>query len=164
MAEGGGFFKTASQLDRPDIQLHFVIGIVDDHMRKMHFSHGYSCHVCVLRPESRGEVGLTSSDPLAPPRIDPNYLGDPADLATLKKGARMMEKIMQAEALSPWRGEQLYAHNGSDAALEADIRARALIPFITRSEPAGWGVMRMLFAIFRAVLTGSRGFVWLMHP
>ena len=125
MAEGGGFFKSASQLDRPDIQLHFVIGIVDDHMRKMHFSHGYSCHVCVLRPESRGEVGLSSSDPLAPPRIDPNYLGDPSDLATLKKGARLMDKIMQAEALSPWRGEQLYAHNGSDAALEADIRARA---------------------------------------
>ena len=38
---------------------------------------------------------------------------------------RMVERIMEAEPLAPWRGKQLYAHDGSDAALEADIRARA---------------------------------------
>ncbi len=41
------------------------------------------------------------------------------------KGARILERIMEAKALAPWRGARLYPHNGSDAALEADIRARA---------------------------------------
>lgn len=125
MAEGGGFFRTSPDLERPDIQLHFVVGIVDDHMRKLHFSHGYSCHVCVLRPASRGQVGLHSADPAAPPRIDPNYLGAASDLETMKRGARLMERILQAEALAPWRGRTLYETDGSDAALEADIRRRA---------------------------------------
>ncbi len=125
MAEGGGFFRTSQDLDRPDIQFHLVIGIVDDHMRKIHFSHGFSCHVCVLRPESKGHVGLQSSDPKAPPRIDPNYLSSDKDLETLKKGARLMQQVMETQALEPWRGKWLYAHDGSDAALEADIRARS---------------------------------------
>ena len=124
-AEGGAFLKSAPDRDRPDLQLHFVIGIVDDHMRKLHAGYGFSCHVCVLRPKSRGMVGLVSSDPMAAPRIDPQYLSDPEDLVTLKAGARRMEAVLEATPLDPWRGQRLYAHDGSDAALEADIRARA---------------------------------------
>ncbi len=40
-------------------------------------------------------------------------------------GARMLEGILSAPPLAPWRGRRLYPHDGSDAALEADIRARA---------------------------------------
>lgn len=124
-AEGAGFLRSQPGIDRPDLQLHFVIGIVDQHMRKLHFRHGYSCHVCVLRPHSRGQVGLNSADPLAPPRIDPAFLSDPRDLPLMMRGARMMEGILEAPALAPWRGKRLYPIDGSDAALEADIRARA---------------------------------------
>lgn len=124
-AEGGAFLKSTPDLPRPDLQLHFVVGIVDEHMRKIHFRFGYSCHVCVLRPESRGHVGLQSSDPAHPPRIDPNFLSDPRDLDVLMRGARAMEGILDAPELAPWRGQKLYAHDGSDAALEADIRARS---------------------------------------
>ena len=124
-AEGGAFLKSTPEVDRPDLQLHFVIGIVDDHLRKLHFAFGYSCHVCVLRPKSRGVVGLNSTDPKAAPLIDPQYLSDPDDLALMMTGARRMEAILEAEPLTPWRSRRLYAHDGSDAALEADIRARA---------------------------------------
>ncbi len=124
-AEGGAFLKSDPAVDRPDLQLHFVVGIVDQHMRKIHFRFGYSCHVCVLRPESRGQVGLHSSDPARPPRIDPGYLSDPRDLQVLMKGARTMERILDAPPLDPWRGKKLYPHDGSDRALESDIRARA---------------------------------------
>jgi choline dehydrogenase-like flavoprotein len=124
-AEGGAFFGSSPGLDRPDLQLHFVVGIVDSHMRKLHFKFGYSCHVCVLRPFSRGHVGLTSARPGKPPRIDPGYLSDPRDLAVLMAGARQMETLLTAKPLDPWRGRRLYPHDGSDAALEADIRARA---------------------------------------
>lgn len=124
-AEGGAFFKSEPDLRRPDLQLHFVIGIVDNHMRTIHLPFGYSCHVCVLRPHSRGQVGLQSADPAAPPRIDPQFLSDLRDLDVLMKGARRMEQILDAAPFAPWRGKRLYPHDGSDAALEADIRARA---------------------------------------
>ena len=125
MAEGCAFLRSDPGLDKPDLQLHFVIGIVDEHMRKLHLTNGYSCHVCLLRPHSRGHVGLTSANPAAPPRIDPAYLSDPRDLAPLMRGARIMERILESPALEPWRGRRFHPHDGSDAALETDIRNRA---------------------------------------
>lgn len=124
-AEGGAFLRSDPGQARPDLQLHFVIGIVDQHMRKIHLKHGYSCHVCALRPWSRGRVGLSNTNPEAAPLIDPAFLSDPRDLPLLMKGARQMEALLEAPALAPWRGRRLYPHDGSDRALEADIRARA---------------------------------------
>ncbi len=124
-AEGGAFLRSDSMLDRPDLQLHFVIGIVDDHMRKIRLAHGFSCHVCVLRPKSRGRVGLTDARATSPPLIDPAFLSDAADLRSLMQGARTMDALLKADPLTPWRGKRLYPHDGSDTALEADIRARA---------------------------------------
>ncbi len=126
-AEGAAFLKTEPGLERPDIQLHFVIAIVDDHARKLHLGHGFSCHVCALRPFSRGTVGLQSNDQLAPPAIDPKYLDDPRDLATMIKGARMMRDILQAPALARYRHKELHGthDNMTDAEWETHIRARA---------------------------------------
>ena len=125
-AEGAAFLKTESHLERADIQLHFVISIVDDHARKLHMGHGFSCHVCVLRPKSRGSVGLSSADPMAPPRIDPQFLSDPEDLAVLMKGARKTRQLMQTEPLAGYIHKELFIkEEPDDAALEQHIRARA---------------------------------------
>jgi len=124
-AEGGAFLMSRPGLQVPDLQVHFVIAIVDDHMRRIRLSDGWSAHVCVLRPDSRGTVGLQDANPASPPRIDPNFLSAPSDLDTLKAGVRLLEQAMAAPPLAPWRGERLYPHDGSDAALEADIRRRA---------------------------------------
>src|SRR6476661_5508764 len=72
-AECGGFLKTHPDLDVPDIQLHFGMALVDDHGRKRHKGTGFSCHVCLLRPKSRGTVALDGTDPFVAPRIDPNF-------------------------------------------------------------------------------------------
>lgn len=125
-AEGAAFLKTEPELDRPDIQLHFVIGIVDDHARKLHLGHGYSCHVCVLRPKSRGSVSLASDDPMAAPTIDPNFLSDPDDLARTMAGVRMTRRIMQAEPLAGYAHKELFIKGEpDDAELEDHIRSRA---------------------------------------
>ncbi len=126
-AEGAGFLKTDPALERPDIQLHFVISIVDDHARKLHLGHGFSCHICALRPYSRGTVTLASGDPLAAPAIDPRFLSDPRDLQTTIKGAKMARDILQAPAMAPYRDKELFGtHDGmSDAEWESHIRARA---------------------------------------
>ena len=125
-AEGGAFLKTDPTLDRPDIQLHFVISIVDDHARKLHAGYGFSCHVCVLRPKSRGSVRLASADPLAAPAIDPAFFADPDDLAVMLKGTRITRRILSAPALAPYRARELYlSGEPDDETLTAHIRARA---------------------------------------
>ena len=126
LAEAGGFIKTDPSEDEPDIQLHFLPAIVDDHGRKKHFGAGVSCHTCVLRPKSRGELLLSSSDPLAAPAIDPNFFGDPDDLDRTVKGARIVHNIFRAPALEGHLGKRLYLEDETDdAALIEDIRARA---------------------------------------
>lgn len=126
-AEGAGFLKTDSALDKPDVQLHFVISIVDDHARKLHMGHGFSCHICQLRPHSRGTLSLASADPLADPAINMNYLTDKRDLKTLIKGAKMTREIMMQEPLAKYRHKELFGVTDglSDTEWEAHIRARA---------------------------------------
>ncbi len=126
LAEAGGFLKTEPGLAEPDVQLHFLPTLVDDHGRKKHFGGGYSCHVCVLRPKSRGEVRLSSPDPMAAPEIDPNFLSDEDDLRRLMRGARIVFRIMEAPAFAAVAGEYLYERPAcSDEALIADIRSRS---------------------------------------
>jgi len=126
LAECGGFIKTDPRLDEPDIQLHFIPGLVDDHGRKKHWGGGFSCHACVLRPKSKGVVRLASSDPMAPPEIDPRFLSDDDDLFRLVKAGRLIMRMFEAPAMKGLAGEQLYiGSDASDAEIIADIRNRA---------------------------------------
>jgi choline dehydrogenase-like flavoprotein len=124
-AEAGAFLKTRSELNRPDVQLHFVNGIVDDHARRMHYGYGVSCHVAVLRPVSRGSVGLHSGDPRDPPRIDPNFLAADADVETLLAGIKIAREIMDGAPLDRHRGVELFARGNSDSELIERMRRRA---------------------------------------
>lgn len=107
-AESGAFLRSRPGLERPDIQLHFVNGIVDDHARKLHWGYGMSCHVCVLRPKSRGSLRLASADPADAPYIDPNFLGDEADIADLLEGVRAARRIMDSEPVARYRDGEMY--------------------------------------------------------
>lgn len=126
-AEGAAFFKSDPNLERPDLQLHFVISIVDDHARKLHAGYGFSCHVCYLRPHSRGEVFLQSADPMADPGIDPKYLSDERDLTALLQGAKLTRDILLAPPLQKYRHRELFGMtNGmADLQWEQHIRSRA---------------------------------------
>lgn len=127
ITECGSFFKTDPNLDRPDVQTHFVISIVDDHARKLHLGYGYSCHVCVLRPYSRGEVFLKSADPLAAPGIDPRFLSDERDLQTLIRGAKMTRAMLEAPAMAKYMHKELFgvSDDTTDFEWEQHIRNRS---------------------------------------
>jgi choline dehydrogenase-like flavoprotein len=125
-AEAGGFVRLDPASRRPDIQLHFVVALVDDHARKRHLGHGYSLHVCVLRPKSRGAVSLASADPLAAPRIDPNFLGHEDDVATLLRGVKLGRRIMSSSVFSSFNPKEIYtAGVQNDDDLLLHIRQRA---------------------------------------
>ena len=126
VAEAGGFIKSRPDLDRPDLQLHFCIGFVDHHGRKLHFTTGMSLHVCGLRPKSRGSVRLAGPDVSTAPLIDPNFLADPDDLETLVRGVQIVQRILAQPALARYGGTYIYG-TGRDGpeALRTLIRERA---------------------------------------
>ncbi|OFZ98406.1 MAG: glucose-methanol-choline oxidoreductase [Betaproteobacteria bacterium RIFCSPLOWO2_02_67_12] len=126
IAEAGGFLRSRGGLERPDLQLHFTIGLVADHGRDRKPRYGFSCHVCVLRPKSRGRVSLTSSNPLAAPRIDPAFLEHDDDARDLLRGVKMTREILEQPALGPYRGANVFGEPGkSDEQLLALVRRRA---------------------------------------
>ncbi len=125
-AEAGAFVRCAPDASRPDIQFHFVVARVEDHARRLHWGYGYSCHVCVLRPYSRGKVSLQSTDPLDAPRIDPNFLSDTRDMTLMVEGVKQLRSIMQAPALSAYRGQEIdTADIQTDEQWASYIRQRA---------------------------------------
>ena len=126
-AEAGGFIKSQASEPIPDLQLHFVVGKQLDHGRTTLLGHGYSCHVCLLRPRSRGSVTLDSKDPLAPPLIDPNFLGDRDDMERLMRGFKLMRSILSQPALASMPGQELAASAGAhtDTQIEHFIRDHA---------------------------------------
>jgi choline dehydrogenase-like flavoprotein len=126
-AEAGGFIKSQPSEATPDLQLHFVIGKLLDHGRKPTLGHGFSCHLCLLQPKSRGSVRLASNDVTAQPLIDPNFLADPDDMARMVSGFKQMRAILQSPALAQYGGRELAttAKAVTDAQIEAVIRDKA---------------------------------------
>ena len=126
-AEAGGFIRSQPSEPIPDLQLHFVIGKLVDHGRTTTTGHGYSCHVCLLRPKSRGSVRLASPDPLAAPLIDPNFLGEREDVNRLMRGFKLMRSILSQPALARFGARELPASAvaRTDAQIEAYLRNHA---------------------------------------
>ena len=124
-AECGGFLKTRPDLDVPDIQLHFGMALADDHGRKRHRGTGFTCHVCLLRPKSRGSVALASADPRAAPLIDPNFFGNPDDLETMVAGYKTTRRLMETPALRALQTKEMFtAGVRTDDDIRAILRAR----------------------------------------
>ncbi len=124
-AECGGFLKTKPELTMPDIQLHLVTALVEDHARKINMGHGYSCHVCALRPKSRGTVRLQSADPNTDPLIDPNFLGEEEDIQTLVDGFKLTRTLLESRPFMDWRSEDFFtSHVRSDADIVQVLRER----------------------------------------
>lgn len=125
-AEGGGFLKTHPELAAPDIQLHFVVAPVDDHARKLGWGNGLSCHVCLLRPRSRGVVALQGKSAALPPLIDPAFFQDERDLEDMVAGFKITRRLMTAPALASHLTADLHTANvHSDEEIRAVLRQRS---------------------------------------
>ncbi|MBQ4833776.1 GMC family oxidoreductase N-terminal domain-containing protein [Pseudoalteromonas sp. MMG010] len=107
-AESHAFINLFPNSPAPDIQLEFVIGLVDDHNRKLHTGHGYSIHCSLMRPKSRGTVSLADNNPRTAPLIDPNFLEHPDDLNVLLAGLKKTLKVMQSKGFEPVRSSMVY--------------------------------------------------------
>jgi choline dehydrogenase len=98
-AEVGGFVSSNGDAV-PNIQ--FIGGPTSfvDHGRFSPPLPNFTMLVAATHPRSRGRLWLDSADPLRPPRIDPAYFADPADLDDVTAGLQAAIEIAQQPAFN----------------------------------------------------------------
>jgi len=123
------FLKTGLDPKLPDIQFLFRAGSLaaQPYLPPFlpSFADTYGCRVALLRPKSRGRVSLASADPLAPARINLNFLGDEDDLKVLRAGMRMAVDVCRQQPLAPFVGAEATSLK-TDAEIDAHIRATGI--------------------------------------
>ena len=125
IVESGGFIRTDLSLPAPDIQIGITPAVVDDHGRRLRPGHGFSSHVLLLRPKSRGRIMLQSSDMAQPPLIDPAFLEHPDDLEAMVKAFKIVRELDASPGLEAVRQQEIFtSHVRSDDDIRAILRAR----------------------------------------
>lgn len=111
----------------PTIQCYHMPLISKDGLSPSGTQAGMTFELVILRPKSRGSVKLRDADPESMPLIDPNYLADPDDMATVIKSIRMLRKVMQMPSLKDLMEPELVPGLAlqTDAELEAWIKTVA---------------------------------------
>jgi choline dehydrogenase len=100
IVEGGAFWFADPAAATPDLQFHFLVGAgVEAGVPKIASGSGCTLNSYTLRPRARGSVRLANADPVAKPLVDPNFLGDPYDVATSVEGVKISREIMRQSAL-----------------------------------------------------------------
>ncbi|HET8927489.1 MAG TPA: GMC family oxidoreductase N-terminal domain-containing protein [Microbacterium sp.] len=132
VAEAYGFIRTDEAdgagvpAGLPDIEIIFAAApYVGEGLVPLP-AEGVTVGAILLRPRSRGSIRLVSADPAAKPLIDPGYLTDPVDAATLRAGLAACERIiatpaMQAVTTGAWvqpvGGEQMSEQERAELSL-----------------------------------------------
>lgn len=101
-----GFIRSRPGLERPDIQIILVPALRDGKGR-MGIGHGFGIMASLMRPKSRGRIGLASGDPRDAPLIDPDYFSDPDDVESLARGIGIARRLAETDAFDTVRGEEL---------------------------------------------------------
>ncbi len=130
LAEAGGFVRSSPEELIEDLQLHAVPLPATRHglnLWPLFKRYAYSIMVYDLRPLSRGQVRLKSSDPADVPLIDPNYGEYPRDIQRLVKGIRIARHIASQPALAGMNRQEIAPspHLQSDEELEQWVRQTA---------------------------------------
>jgi choline dehydrogenase-like flavoprotein len=103
LGEAGGFVSSRPGLPADDIQLSFAPMLSLN--RGEGRGRGFTIGPAVTRPLSRGYLTLRSANAEQPPRIQPNYLEEPADLNVLVEGVRIVEELAATPPLAGYRSD-----------------------------------------------------------
>jgi choline dehydrogenase len=93
---------TRSDMNRasPNLQYNIQPLSLDKFGEPLHRYPAFTASVSNLRPESRGTVHITSSDPTLPPAIKPNYLSHARDQQVAVRAIQLTRQICAAAALA----------------------------------------------------------------
>ncbi len=124
----GGMVRSAvAKNERADLLFNVMPLSVDKPGDPLHRFSGFSASTAQCRPESRGRVGIRSSDPLAAPRIVSNYLTAPHDVKVVVNGLRILRDIYRQPAFRDLVTDDEYLPGNAvqtDAELEDFARAK----------------------------------------
>jgi len=126
-----GFVKSRPEVELPDIQFLFraVATRAAPYLPPFRpaYADGFSLRAVMLRPESRGEIILSSADPRAPVRIRQNFLATEGDRRTIRDGLKLVRRMAQTPPLKDFVAAETAPgpEVQSDAALDAYVRATA---------------------------------------
>jgi len=125
--EVGGFVRSHSASDWPDIQFHFLPAAVSYDGRRVAAADGFQVHVGPMLSPSRGDIRLRSKDPDAKPLIRFNYMSCEEDWRVFRQAVRLAREIFAQPAFDAYRAEELAPGRGSDsdAAIDAFVRGNA---------------------------------------
>jgi choline dehydrogenase len=98
----GAFAKSDPSQPSANIEWHVQPLSLDKFGDPLHPFSAITPSVCNLRPESRGQVRIKSSDPDASPAITLNYLSTDGDRKVALDAIRCTRRIMSAKALAPF--------------------------------------------------------------
>jgi len=124
--EANAFVRTRDDLQRPDIQVVFQAARRNTNTFPFPLGHGFAISIVGLYPRSRGRITLASADPRAAPIIDPNLLGDPADVGPLLRGLHLARRIVSAPSFARYRATEVQP----TSSVQADD---ALVEYIRRA-------------------------------
>ena len=96
------FTNTSLDGSRPNIQFHMQPLSADKPGDGVHPFSAFTMSICNLRPESRGEVKINSSDPTQLPKIIPNYLSTDSDKKIAIDSIKVARKIADAGSLKKY--------------------------------------------------------------
>jgi choline dehydrogenase len=88
------FARTRPELATPDVKLSISPFSSDNPASGLHKFSGFTVIVYQLRPDSRGEIKLKSTDPAASPSILPRYLSDQNDQRTVVDGLKLIRRLL----------------------------------------------------------------------
>ena len=134
MVYGSAFVRSSPSVARPDLQLVFLParrpprGILA-------WGHGFGVIPIILKPRSRGRISLGGTSPTAPPKIDPMYLSDGADIELMLKALKIGREVLESAPFDPYRGEELAP--GANLRSDDDLRQFIRDSLGTAQHPVG---------------------------
>ena len=105
--ESGGFIRSREDIPHPDIQYHFLPGLINNHTRDLAGTHAFQVHVGTMRPESRGYLELASNDPATAIKIFGNYLQTENDLNDLVAAIPITRDIFNQPAFKYYKEREI---------------------------------------------------------
>ncbi len=131
----GAFARSDPARATPNLQYHIQPLSLDKFGDPLHPFPAFTASVCNLRPESRGEVRITSPRPGVPPAIRPNYLRTEADRMVAADAIRLTRRICAAPALARFRPAEL--RPGPEFQSDAELAQAASTIGTTIFHPVG---------------------------
>jgi choline dehydrogenase len=97
------FVRSREGLEAPDVLLGWVPMLTEPGPKGPTISRqsGVTCYAHPMRPESKGHIHITSSDPRRPPAINFNFLSSPIDAEITTRAVRIARSVMTAPAMAP---------------------------------------------------------------